>query len=113
LMHPTRLLRAAIVIKPATILQFHRALVRRKYRLLFTPTRRGRPGPKGPSEELMAAIVEMKRRNPRWGAPASPGKSRWPSASHSTRTWSDAFRPGTTTPRLGAVGLHGSLSWGT
>jgi hypothetical protein len=46
---------------------FHRALVQRKYRLLFTPKRRGRRGPKGPSPELIAAIVEMKRRNPRFG----------------------------------------------
>jgi hypothetical protein len=36
-MHPTRLLRSAIAIKPATILRFHRALVNRKYRLLFRP----------------------------------------------------------------------------
>ena len=26
-----------------------------------------RPGPKGPSKELIAAVVEMKRRNPRFG----------------------------------------------
>lgn len=64
---PTRLIRSAIVLKPATILGFHRALVKRKYRLLFTPKRRGKPGPKGPSPELIAAIVEMKRRNPRFG----------------------------------------------
>jgi len=46
---------------------FHRALVNRKYRLLFAPRRRGKPGPKGPSPELIAAIVGMKRRNPRFG----------------------------------------------
>src|SRR5438309_7037088 len=34
---PARLLRAAIVLKPSTLLQFHRALVHRKYRLLFSP----------------------------------------------------------------------------
>lgn len=67
-MRPTRLLRTAIVLKPSTILHFHRSLVRRKYRELFTPKRRSvRPGPKGPSRELIAAIVEMKRRNPRFG----------------------------------------------
>lgn len=66
-MRPTRLARSAIVLKPSTILSFHRALVKRKYRLLFTPKRRGKPGPKGPSPELIAAIVEMKRRNPRFG----------------------------------------------
>ena len=66
---PTRVVRSAIVLKPSTILDFHRHLRTRKYRLLCSPTRRGRPGPKGPSRELVAAIVEMKRRNPRWGCP--------------------------------------------
>ena len=41
--------------------------MKRKYRLLFTPRRGGKPGPKGPSAELIAVIVEMKRRNPRFG----------------------------------------------
>jgi transposase InsO family protein len=68
LMRPARLLRSAIVLKPATILKFHRSLVKRKYRELFSPKRkRARPGPKGPSPELGAAIVAMKRRNPRFG----------------------------------------------
>ena len=64
---PTRLLRSAIVLKPSTILGFHRALVKRKYRLLFTPKNRGKPGPSGASPELVSAIVEMKRRNPSFG----------------------------------------------
>lgn len=66
-LRPTRLARSAIVLKPSTIMGFHRALVKRKYRLLFTPKHRGKPGPKGPSAELITAIVEMKRRNPRFG----------------------------------------------
>lgn len=66
-MRPTRLVRSAIVLRPATILGFHRALVKLKYQLLFTPKHRGKPGPKGPSPELITAIVEMKRRNPRFG----------------------------------------------
>jgi hypothetical protein len=66
-MRPARLARSAIVLKPATILGCHRALVKRKYQLLFTPKRRGKPGPKGSSPELITAIVEMKRRNPRFG----------------------------------------------
>jgi len=42
--------------------------VNRKYRLLFSSSsRRRKPGPKGPSAELIAVIVEMKRRNPRFG----------------------------------------------
>jgi transposase InsO family protein len=64
-----RLPKIAILIKPATLLRFHRALIQRKYRLLFTSRGRQRPGPKGPSKELIAAILEMKRRNPRFGCP--------------------------------------------
>jgi putative transposase len=68
LMRPTRLLRSAIALKPSTIMAFHSALVKRKYQLLFTPKRCGkRPGPTGPTPELIAAIVELKRRNPRFG----------------------------------------------
>ncbi len=67
LIRPTRLLRSAIVLKPSTILSFHRTLVKRKYRLLFTPKTRSKPGPKGPSPELISAILEMKRRNPNFG----------------------------------------------
>jgi hypothetical protein len=43
-------------------------LIDRKYRTLFSSSGRPRkPGPKGPSAELIAAIVEMKRRNPKFG----------------------------------------------
>jgi transposase InsO family protein len=66
-MRPTRLLRSAIVLKPSTILSFHRTLMKRKYRLLFTPKTRGKPGPSGPSPELVSTILEMKRRNPNFG----------------------------------------------
>jgi hypothetical protein len=45
-----------------------RLLVKRKYRWLFTPKRRWKPDPKGPGPELVTAIVEMKRRNPRFGS---------------------------------------------
>jgi transposase InsO family protein len=41
-------------------------LTKQKYRLLFSPKRVRRPGPKGPTKELVAAVVEMKQRNPRW-----------------------------------------------
>jgi hypothetical protein len=40
-----------------------------KYRLLFSAKRRTRPGPKGPSADLIYAVIEMKQRNPRWGCP--------------------------------------------
>ncbi len=43
------------------------SLVKRKYYLLYNSRKRHRPGPKGPSKELIDAVVEMKRRNPRFG----------------------------------------------
>jgi len=64
-----RLLRSAIIIKPSTLLAFHNALKKRKYRLLYSPRGGGKPGPKGPSREVIKAIVEMKQRNPRYGCP--------------------------------------------
>src|SRR2546430_2873618 len=66
---PRRLIRCAIVVKPSTVLSFHRALVHRKYRLLFSPKNRSKPGPKGPDQDLIKAVIEMKQRNPRWGCP--------------------------------------------
>lgn len=66
---PTRLLKIAIIIKPKTIIQFHQALVKRKYRSLFTPKSFKKPGPKGPSKELIKLIVEMKLKNPLFGCP--------------------------------------------
>ncbi|WP_217356515.1 hypothetical protein [Legionella sainthelensi] len=62
-----RLPRTAIIIKPSTILNFHKALVKRKYSLLFSRKTKNRPGPKGPSKEIINAIVTMKQKNPRFG----------------------------------------------
>jgi hypothetical protein len=60
LVRPTRLLRSAIVLKPSTLLALHKAMSKRKYRMLFSLKRRRKPGPKGPSVELIHAVVEMK-----------------------------------------------------
>ena len=56
-----------MILQPSTLLGFHHSLVRRKYQLLYSPRKRRRPGPKGPSKQLIGAVVEMKRRNPRFG----------------------------------------------
>ena len=45
-MRPARVLRSAIVLKLSTLLHLHSVLTKRKYRLLFSPERRYRPGPK-------------------------------------------------------------------
>jgi len=65
---PHRIPRLSVSIRPATLFKFHKAMVHRKYRLLFSsPCQTRKPGPKGPSEQLIAAIVEMKHRNPKFG----------------------------------------------
>ena len=64
---PHRIAKLSAILKRATLFKFHKALVDRKYRLLFSSSIRRKPGPKGPSTELIAAIVEMKRRNTKFG----------------------------------------------
>ncbi|MDA9982608.1 helix-turn-helix domain-containing protein [Gammaproteobacteria bacterium] len=68
-LRPGRIAKTAVCIRPSTLLRFHDYLVRRKYRALFSAHSRGKPGPKGPSQELIDAIIELKRRNPRFGYP--------------------------------------------
>jgi hypothetical protein len=68
-LRPGRIVKLAVGIRPSTLLRFHDYLVRRKYRALYSSHRRGKPGPRGPSQELIHAIVELKRRNPRFGCP--------------------------------------------
>ena len=65
----SRIPKLAVILKPKTLLRFHEALKKRKYRWLFSSGGHRRPGPKGPSKELIDAIVEFKRRNPRVGCP--------------------------------------------
>ena len=69
-LNPRRILRAAVIIRPSTLLKFHNLLKQRKYRLLYSSAgSKRKPGPKGPSPELIQAIVEIKQRNPRFGCP--------------------------------------------
>jgi putative transposase len=89
----------AVILKPRTLLRFHEALKKRKYRWLFSSGGHQRPGPKGPSKELIDAIVEFKRRNPRIGCPASHRRSRVPLASISTKTSSAACSRSTIDPK--------------
>ena len=64
---PRRLLRTAILIKPSTLLRCHRALARLKLKWLYSFGHRHKPGPKGPGQDLIQAIIELKRRNPHVG----------------------------------------------
>ena len=88
---PRRFCRVAIAFKPSTLLNFHRVLVQRKYRLLFSPKQKTKPGPKGPTADLIRAVVEMKQRNPTWVARESPSRSNWHSGPVLIRMWPDGF----------------------
>jgi hypothetical protein len=65
---PRRIVRAAIIM-PSTLFHFHKALGKRKRRLLYSPCGGRKPGTKGPSREIIEAMVKMKHRNPRYGCP--------------------------------------------
>ena len=66
---PRRLPKLGVLVRPTTLLLFHKALVERKYRRLFSSASSpgSGPGPKGPAPELVSAIIELKRRNPQFG----------------------------------------------
>ena len=66
---PQKLLKNALIIKPETILKFHKHLKEKKYSQLYTSKPRRKSGPKGPPQEVVDAILEMKKRNPRFGIP--------------------------------------------
>jgi hypothetical protein len=50
---PSRIRKLSVILKPSTLLTFHKLLVRKKYQLLFASTRKARLGPKGPSDESL------------------------------------------------------------
>ena len=62
-----RLQKIAVIIKPATILAFHQALVKRKYSKLYSNRAKKIPGRKAQDQALIDLVVEMKRRNPSFG----------------------------------------------
>lgn len=62
-----RLKKVAIAIKPSMLFKFHKALVSGKYRILFSRKNQSKSGPKGPPEEVIKLILELKQRNPSFG----------------------------------------------
>ncbi len=67
IINPKRLIRTAVIIKPSTLIKLHKALIKRKYSALFSAKTRRKPGPAGPSQKLINAIIDMKKHNPRFG----------------------------------------------
>ena len=70
--NPRRIPKLGVLVKPATLLKFHKALVDRKYRLLFSSSsHRRKPGPKGPSPE--SGLVDSSPGHPA----GEPGRLPW------------------------------------
>src|SRR6185436_1377971 len=113
LIRPARLIRSAIVLKPSTLLSLHQALRNRKYQLLFSPKRGRKPGPKGPSRELIEAIVQTKQHNPTWGCPRIAQSLPWLSTCKSIRTLFEGFSPTTIGRDKALLDPPGSTSLGT
>ena len=85
-MRPARVIRSAIVLRPSTILEFHRALRTRKYRWLFSPKRR-RTGPQGRPKHGRRHRRHEAAQPPGGAVRGSHNRSRSPLRSTSTRTW--------------------------
>jgi putative transposase len=104
---PRRIQRAAVIIRPSTLLKFHDLLINRKYRLLYSSSRKGKPGPKGPSLELIQAIIELKQHNPRFGYLRIAQKINKHLAWILTRTWSGVSSLNTTAQYPMTTDRHG------
>jgi len=63
-----RIPKTAIIISKETLLKFHRALIKRKYSILFGQKSK-EPGRKRISTSLRNFIVETKEKNPTYGSP--------------------------------------------
>ena len=57
----SRIRKAAVVLKPATLTKYRSAPLSRNYHQLSSSRKTTKPGPKGPSDDLTRIIVEMKQ----------------------------------------------------
>ena len=62
-----RLQKVTVILKPATVLAFHKALVKRKYSKLYSNKTKGIPGRKPQDQVLINLVIEMKSRNSSFG----------------------------------------------
>ena len=61
--HERRLHKVAVIIRPATILSFHKALVKRKYSRLYSNKTKKKPGRKGQDQALIDLVIDLIPRN--------------------------------------------------
>lgn len=65
---PKKMHRVAIMLTKETMLKFHKALIKRKYSIIFR-NKNKRPGRKRTSKDLVKLVVETKEKNPTYGCP--------------------------------------------
>ena len=63
----SRLNKIAVVIKPTTLLAFHKSLVNRKYSRLYSNKTKRNPGREPQDQALIDLVIEMKAHNPSFG----------------------------------------------
>ena len=108
---PGRLRKVAIGVRPSTLLAFHRALVHRKYRRLFSSSHRPRtPDRRGRATRSSGRSLSSNREIPGSAVHALHASSRGRSASTSTRTSSLACWRNTIDPPRAAPGRPGCRS---
>ena len=95
-MQPARLIRSAIVLKPSTLLNLHKALINRKHGILFSPKRARTPAPRDRPESSSMPLSRQSSGIPRGAARESPSKSPWLSVFPLIKTLSDASWPNIT-----------------
>jgi putative transposase len=93
----------AFLVTPATLLRWHRELVRRKW----THRRTGRPGRPPIDPELRALIHRLARENPRWGCVRIGGELRKLGIRASATTVRSLLRAG----RLGPAPRRSGPTW--
>lgn len=55
-LNPRRITRLSIIVRSSTLLKFHAALIKRKYRFLYSSHSGKKPGPKGPPGDVRADV---------------------------------------------------------
>ena len=93
----------AFLVTPATLLRWHRELVKRKW----TYRRTGRPGRPPIDAELRAVILRLARENPRWGCVRIGGELR----KLGIRVGATTIRTLLRSARLGPAPRRGGPTW--
>ena len=92
---------SSFVVKPATLLEWHRRLIARRW------TYRGRVGRRPIGREIRALIVRLARENPRWGYPRIVGELKGLGIVVSATTVRKVLRAA----HLGPAGTRSGPSW--